>query len=364
MTESTLLEWLEMLPLWARGWVVVAAMAALGLLLHAVLYRVVRTVFRIAPGLGTLEALVLARIRGPIRLLLPLVAARVGLGLGATANFFTADSSRLLENVLDALIIIATTWLFVRVTYVLEDVIFRRVEINIEDNLEARRIRTRVALLRRMLTVIIAVIGIAMVLLLHPTFRLLGTGILASAGVAGIVIGIAAQQPVKNMLAGIQIAITQPFRVDDVVIVEGEWGRIEEITLTYVVVRIWDLRRLVIPISYFLEKPFQNWTRTSASILGSVFLHVDYSAPVEAIRRKLREIAEASPLWDQHVCVLQVTEMKERTMELRALVSASDASRTWDLRCEVREKLIGFLKEEYPDALPRLRAEVESPQGL
>jgi small-conductance mechanosensitive channel len=211
-----------------------------------------------------------------------------------------------------------------------------------------------------MLTVIVAVIGVAMVLLLHPTFRVLGTGILASAGFAGIVIGIAAQQPVRNLLAGIQIAITQPFRVDDVVIVEGEWGQIEEITLTYVVVRIWDLRRLVLPIGYFLEKPFQNWTRTSSSILGTAFLHLDYSAPIEELRTKLTEIAEASPLWDRRVCVLQVTELKERTMELRALVSASNAGRAWDLRCEVREKLITFLKEEHPDALPRMRGEIRS----
>ena len=182
---------------------------------------------------------------------------------------------------------------------------------------------------------------------------------IASAGVAGIVVGFAAQKSLGTLLAGIQIALTQPVRIDDVVIVEGEWGRIEEITLTYVVVRIWDLRRLVVPITYFIEKPFQNWTRTSADILGSVFLHVDYGVPVDALRKELTRILEASPNWDRKVNVLQVTDAKERTLELRALASSSDASRSWDLRCEVREKLVAFVQANYPGSLPRLRATVD-----
>jgi small-conductance mechanosensitive channel len=190
-------------------------------------------------------------------------------------------------------------------------------------------------------------------------FRRLGTGILASAGLAGLVVGLAAQKTLGNLLAGIQIAITQPIRIDDVVVVEGEWGRIEAITLTYVVVRIWDLRRLVLPISYFLEKPFQNWTRVSADVLGTVYLVVDYTVPVDEIRAQLDRIVRESNLWDRKVCGVQVTNASERGIEVRALVSAADSSKAWDLRCEVREKLITFLQDKYPGSLPRVRAEIQ-----
>jgi small-conductance mechanosensitive channel len=194
--------------------------------------------------------------------------------------------------------------------------------------------------------------------------RQLGTTLLASAGIVGIIVGLAAQKSISTLFAGIQLAITQPIRIDDVVIVENEWGRIEEISLTYVVVRIWDLRRLIVPITYFLEKPFQNWTRISADLLGTVFLYVDYTVPVEAVRSELKSILENSKLWDGRVCVLQVTNASERTVELRALMSAADSSSAWELRCEVREKLIAFIRQNYPDALPKVRAELtESAEG-
>jgi small-conductance mechanosensitive channel len=188
----------------------------------------------------------------------------------------------------------------------------------------------------------------------------LGTAILASAGVIGIVVGFAAQRTIGTFIAGLQIAFTQPIRVDDVVIVEGEWGRIEEITLTYVVVKIWDLRRLIVPITYFIEKPFQNWTRVSADILGTVFIYVDHTVPTNSIRKELQRILEASENWDKKVCVLQVTNATERTVELRALMSAPDASIAWSLRCEVREKLLEYLQKKYPGSLPKLRVETES----
>jgi small-conductance mechanosensitive channel len=189
--------------------------------------------------------------------------------------------------------------------------------------------------------------------------RQLGTTILASAGVVGIVVGMAAQRTIATFIAGLQIAITQPIRVDDVVIVENEWGRIEEITLTYVVVRIWDLRRLIVPITYFIESPFQNWTRTSADILGTVFVYADYTMPIDVLRDELQNILKKSEHWDGKVCVLQVTNASDRTMELRALMSAADASTAWTLRCEVREKLIDFIRREYPKSLPKVRAELK-----
>jgi small-conductance mechanosensitive channel len=218
---------------------------------------------------------------------------------------------------------------------------------------------TQVMVLKKIAVGAIALFAIASMLMVFQSVRQFGTAIIASAGVAGIVIGFAAQKSLGTLLAGFQIAMTQPIRIDDVVIVEGEWGNIEEITLTYVVVRIWDLRRLIVPITYFIEKPFQNWTRTSADILGTILLQVDYGVPVDAVRQELTRILEASPNWDRKVNVLQVTDAKERTLELRALASSSDAGKSWDLRCEVREKLVAFIQKNYPDSLPRLRATLE-----
>ena len=233
--------------------------------------------------------------------------------------------------------------------------VLSRYSLDVADNRVARGVYTQVMVLKKIAVGVIAVFAIASMLMVFQSVRQLGTAMIASAGVAGIVIGFAAQKSLGTLLAGFQIAMTQPIRIDDVVIVEGEWGRIEEITLTYVVVCIWDLRRLVVPITYFIEKPFQNWTRTSADILGTVFVQVDYGVPVDAVREELTRILEASPHWDHKVNVLQVTDAKERTLELRALASSSDASKSWDLRCEMREKLVAFIQENYPGSLPRLR---------
>lgn len=347
------------LPDWIRGVAVLAVLALLGLTVHALLHTGMRTAARLAPGLRQVEHALITHSAKPLRVLFPVAAARIGLALAPPGELFRPAVETGLAYALDAVAILATTWLFVRAAHAVEEVVFARADTSVSDNLEARVIRTRVVLLRQMITAVVTVVGLGMVLLLHPGFRALGTGLLASAGIAGIVIGIAAQGPIRNLLAGVQVALTQPFRVQDVVIVENEWGKIEEITLTYVVVRIWDQRRLVVPIGYFLEKPFQNWTRTSADILGTAFVHVDYTAPVDAIRARLAEIAAASPHWDGRVCGLQVTDLKDRTMELRALVSAADAGAVWDLRCEVREKLIGFLQAEHPDCLPKARAVIE-----
>jgi small-conductance mechanosensitive channel len=192
-----------------------------------------------------------------------------------------------------------------------------------------------------------------------PSIRQIGASLLASAGLAGLVIGLAARPVIANLLAGIQLALSGPMRLDDVVIIEGEWGRIEEITTTYIVVRIWDLRRLVVPLSYFIEKPFQNWTRSSSDLLGTVFLYTDYTVPVDEVRKELLRILDGAELWDRKVANLQVTDAKERTLELRALMSASDSGKAWDLRCQVREALVGFLQRNYPQSLPKVRAEVE-----
>jgi small-conductance mechanosensitive channel len=207
----------------------------------------------------------------------------------------------------------------------------------------------------------VLIFGIALILMTFPAVRQIGTSLLASAGLAGLAAGFAAKPVLGNLIAGLQIAISQPIRIDDVVIVEGEWGRIEEITGTYVVVKIWDERRMVVPLQYFIEKPFQNWTRSTSSIIGSVFLWVDYSVPLEALRAETRRLCEEIPhLWDGRVEVLQVTDTSDKAMQLRILLSSVDSSRNWDARCYVRERLITFVNNRYPECLPQLRAEMST----
>lgn len=289
-----------------------------------------------------------------LRLILPMMA----LILGTPALAVTDDAQQVIQNSVSLLLIGMVSFILIQFVNAMAQLVLRRYSLDVADNRRARGVYTQVTVLRKMAVAIVALIAIASMLMVFQPVRQLGTAMIASAGVAGIVIGFAAQKSLGTLLAGLQIALTQPIRIDDVVIVEGEWGRIEEITLTYVVVRIWDLRRLVVPITYFIEKPFQNWTRISADILGTVYMHVDYTVPVAALRAELTRILEASPHWDRKVNVLQVTDLKERTVELRALASAKDAGTAWDLRCEVREKLVAFVQANYPESLPRLRAVV------
>jgi small-conductance mechanosensitive channel len=256
-------------------------------------------------------------------------------------------------------LIAAGTWLGMRLSAAIASAVALRFPADAADNLEARRIQTQTRVLTRTLASLIAVIGVSFALLTFPDVRTLGAGLLASAGVVGLAVGIAAKPILGNLLAGLQIAFTQPIRLDDVVIVEGEWGRIEEIGHAFVVVALWDQRRLIVPLQHFIERPFQNWTLSSSQILGTVFLWVDYGAPLDALRAELRRVCEASPDWDRRVCLIQVTDAGERAMQLRVLVSAANASRAWELRCAVREALIGFLRENYPEFLPRLRAEID-----
>ncbi|NRT12117.1 mechanosensitive ion channel family protein [Flavobacterium sp. 14A] len=233
--------------------------------------------------------------------------------------------------------------------------ILNRYDITVEDNLHSRKLHTQINIFEKVVIFIIVLITVASILLSFDGIRQIGIGIFASAGVAGIIIGLSAQKVVGALLAGIQIAITQPFRIDDAVLVENEWGWIEEINLTYVVVRIWDKRRLVLPSTYFLEKPFQNWTRTNADIIGTVFLYTDYTIDFEELRTELTRLLNLSPLWDKNVNVLQVTDSKETTIEIRILVSAKNSPTSWDLRVYIREKMISFIQAKYPDSLPKTR---------
>jgi small-conductance mechanosensitive channel len=253
------------------------------------------------------------------------------------------------------LIISGFTWCLLVFTGILKRIFLKQYDISKEDNLRARKVYTQLNILQKITNFVIIVLGIGLILISFEPIRKIGVGVFASAGVAGIIIGFSAQKAIGALIAGIQIAFAQPFRLDDAVVVEGEWGWIEEINLTYVVVRIWDQRRLVLPTTYFLEKPFQNWTRSSADIIGSVFLYTDYTVPFDALREELDRILEKTNLWDKKVKVLQVTNASERTVESRILVSARNSPTAWDLRVLVREKMIEFLQKNYPDALPKTR---------
>ena len=294
-----------------------------------------------------------------LRIILPMIA----IILGTPALEVSPDAQGVIQNAVSLLLVGTIGYILIQFVNAMARVLLGRYRLDVADNRRARSVYTQITVLRKMAITVIALFSIASMLMVFQPVRQLGTAMLASAGVAGIVIGFAAQKSLATLLAGFQIALTQPIRIDDVVIVEGEWGRIEEITLTYVVVRIWDLRRLIVPITYFIEQPFQNWTRVSADILGTVFLYVDYNVPVDAVRKELTRLLEASPLWDRKVNVLQVTDSKEGTVELRALASASDAGRAFDLRCDVREKLVAFIQQNYPDSLPRLRASLSQQSG-
>jgi small-conductance mechanosensitive channel len=302
-----------------------------------------------------LDDAVVRHLPTPIRWLLPVFALRLVvplLGLG--------PAEPLVRHALLLALVALLGFAVFRGARVLEDMLTSGFDISAEDNLEARRVCTQVRGLRNIAGFVIVVATLGLALVTFEQVRELGAGILASAGIATVVIGFAAQRSIATILAGFQIAITQPIRIDDVVIVENEWGRIEEITLTYVVVRIWDMRRLVVPITYFIEKPFQNWTRTSAEILGTVMLHLDYTVPIGELRDELARILATCPKWDGKVSGIQVTDCSERTLTVRALVSARNAGDAWDLRCEVREKLIDYVLLRHPHALPRLRGTLEA----
>ncbi|GAF03388.1 mechanosensitive ion channel family protein [Saccharicrinis fermentans] len=253
------------------------------------------------------------------------------------------------------LLIIGFSWLSILLTRGLKHHILKRYDISKEDNLESRKLHTQISILERVIVFIIVLISVGLVLISFDGIREVGMGIFASAGVAGIIIGLSAQKVVGALLAGVQIAITQPFRIDDAVLVENEWGWIEEINLTYVVVRVWDKRRLVLPSTYFLEKPFQNWTRNNADIIGSVFLYTDYTVPFEPLRKELTRLLNNTDLWDKKVNVLQVTDSRESTIEIRILVSAKNSPTAWDLRVYIREKMIDFIQQNYPESLPKTR---------
>jgi len=338
----------------AADWVlsvgILVSVALLAWLSYAVILAVARRV------LGERHPLLRSTLNateGPARLALILLALAIAL----PSTPLNPNTEGILARVLGLATICLLGWAAAAALHIAADLYLLRFRIDVADNLLARKHVTQVRVLVRILDVVIALVTIGFALMTFDGVRQFGVTLFASAGVAGIVAGLAARPVLTNFLAGVQLVVAQPIRIDDAVIVENESGNIEEITFSYVVVRLWDFRRMIVPLSYFIEKPFQNWTRVGGDLIGSVFLYVDHAAPVETIRKKLNDVVSQSKLWNGKVVRLQVSDCKETAIELRALVSADNASAAWDLRCEVREKLIEFIQREHPYALPRRRFE-------
>lgn len=332
-------------------WLTAPAALVLGLAAALILLAFLKNYLRHRfPALNTVPEL-LKKVRGPIIAFLPIFFLRLALPVFRLPPAI----GEVVEPLVNIWLIAALAFGAVRLVALAREALMSRYPLDTKDNLKARAVYTQVRVIERIVIIVIVVIAVAAILMSFDRVRQLGVSILASAGIVGLVVGLAAQKTIGSVLAGLQIAITQPIRIDDVLIVEGEWGKVEEITLTYVVVAIWDQRRLVVPITYFLEKPFENWTRRTSDILGTVIIHTDYTVPVEEVRQELGRILEGIELWDRRVCGLQVIETGERTVKLRALMSAPDSGTAWDLRCLVRERLLGYLRENHPSSLPRFR---------
>lgn len=337
---------------WAAG--VIGGAIVLGLIIHSVLFFILR---RVARRKGDVIANSLVRhANAPSRFIIPLLIVLAVLPEAPLPK----NVMSILQHAAGLGLIAAIAWLVILASEIVSDILSQRYRMDAADNLLARRIQTQFSIFHRIIVVLVCIVTVAVMLMTFPAIKHIGESVLASAGLAGLIVGLAMKDTLSNIVAGVQIAFAQPFRLEDAVVVEGEWGWIEEVTTMYVIVRIWDLRRLVLPLSYFLTHPFQNWTRTSAELLGYVTLNVDYTVPVNELRKELRRICESTKLWLGKVCVLQATDATEHTMQIRALMDAKDSNDQWDLRCLVREKLVEFLQKNYPESLPRYRTEMET----
>jgi small-conductance mechanosensitive channel len=347
---------MDLMNAWTNVWVrwgsIFLGSVILALILHYVIFRVIGSIARKTGSL--MDNALVSHLRSPFHVLLPLFAVIVALPQVPLRQ----DIVDSIQKFFNLCLIGSLAWGVIAFAAAMREVISSKYRVDVPDNLAAREMATRINMLHRIIVILVSGLAVSAMLMSFPNLRQVGTSLLASAGVAGIVIGLAARPALSNLIAGVQLAFTQPIRIEDVVIVEGEWGWIEEIRTTYVVVRIWDLRRLVLPLSYFIEKPFQNWTRVTADLLGTVFLYADYTVPVEEVRQELKRILDSTDMWDGKVWGLQVTDATDRTIQMRALMSASNSGTAWDLRCFVREKLITFLQTRYPQSLPKARAEI------
>ncbi len=343
--------WLDWLPDPIVAVLILLIAIGFALVLHRLLRKVSRRLLAARyPNLFS----VVTQMRGLSRLALFILAVFIAL----PELPIDYELKRLIARLLLMAIIGLIGWSAIAALHITADIYLRRYRLDVEDNLLARKHNTQIRVLLRSIDVILVLFTVGAALMTFQTVRQYGISLFASAGVAGIIVGLAARPVFSNLIAGVQLAMTQPIRLEDAVIVENEYGNVEEIGSTYVVLRLWDLRRMIVPLTYFIEKPFQNWTRESSTLIGTVLMQVDYRAPVDVIRKKAEEIVRASNRWDGRVFNLAVTDFKHDTMEVRILASAGNAGAVFDLRCEIREKLIDFLQREHPEVLPRQRTEL------
>lgn len=321
----------------------------IGLLLKFILFRLLDIYNRTSDPV--LLKSITKRLSHPLSYFIPLVLLSIALSVVPLKE----SQVNTLRRIIEILDVIVFAWILIKITFVVQDVVRHKYILDKSDNIRERKLITQLQFVRKLSIVTIVFIAVSIILLSFEPVRKLGTGMLTSAGIAGIIIGFAAQRSLANLLAGMQLAFTQPIRLDDVLVVEGEFGRVEEITLTYVVLKLWDNRRLILPLNYFIEKPFQNWTRTGSDILAAVYLYTDYVVPVDELREEFSRILKGTELWNGKTEVLQVTDAMEQCLQIRALMSADSSGTAWDLRCLVREKLITYIQKNYPDALPKVR---------
>jgi small-conductance mechanosensitive channel len=342
-------EVVDWMPDWAMTLALLVAAAAVAVPIHSIAIRLLMRAFS---GRAIYVQTLLRRTRSLTRTIILFIAFTLVLQAAPLSEGALSTWS----SVLGALLCAIVGWTAISTVHIVSDVYLARFRLDLADNLQARKYVTQIRILRRVVNTLIVLLALGAGLMTFEPVRQYGVSIFASAGAAGLILGLAARPVLENLIAGIQIAITQPIRIDDAVVVEGEWGWIEEITGTYVVIRIWDWRRLIVPLSYFIQKPFTNWTRESASIIGTVFLHADYTLPVEELRACLGKLVKDEPLWDGKVAVIQVTDANDRTIEIRALVSARTSPDAWDLRCNIRERLVAWIRDNHPDCLPQVRS--------
>jgi small-conductance mechanosensitive channel len=341
-------QYTDWLPNWVVSLAVLAAAVLVGLAIHRLVFRILT---RLVENRDLFWRSIVSRGRRPLRLAILTFTLSVAASIAPLAE----RPAEIIRHILLIAFILVLGWSAKATLHIWMTVYLRRFKLDAEDNLLARAHVTQSRIAERIVAAMLVVITIAAMLMTFPAVQQYGVSVLASAGVAGIVLGLALQPMLKNIFAGIQLAITQPIRIDDALIVEGEWGNVEEITSTYVVVKLWDWRRMILPLSYFIENPFQNWTREGSALIGTVMIYLDYTIPVSVIREKVEEIAAGSKIWDKRVVNVQVTDFRENVMEIRVLVSANNAPKTFDMRCEMREKLVEFIQREYPNALPKVR---------
>jgi small-conductance mechanosensitive channel len=338
------------MPIWLYALLVFAAIVALGLAAQRFVSQFLNGK---PPHWHPFIRQAWARTRRLVRFMLVLFAAGMAVQILALSGS-ELDSAR---RIFLALFIVQLGWIAAVVANIAMDRYEKGLKLDVADNLLARKAATQTRIFRQAINVLLAMLTIAFALMSFDTVRQFGISLFASAGIAGIIAGLAARPMLENLIAGVQLALTQPLRLEDAVVINNEWGWVEEINSTYIVVRLWDWRRQIVPLSYLFQNPFTNWTRASSSIIGTVLIYADYTLPMDAVRARATAIVQASPLWDGKVVNVQVSDAREQVMEVRVLASAVDSPRAWDLRCEIREKLIAYIRDNFPEALPRIRRE-------